>query len=279
MGIDPAAVRFRLSASQISPICDGLDHIARGSVNYREGNRHLCCYPFRTFPPPPGFDRGRYNSDFMKQVLELGRKLRPKSKRGGRVQMNAIDLRAAIFAVRVSKDWWRSQRITLRKVSAETKRRYEIDGESLSRLKEKSQRIIRTLERHLKRANARLLSFMERPSFDAYMKLWRAHVRWMRIHLVYFKPLTARPLSSRRRCQVIIDELQKLAEVSISEEGYQLPKPIELRRVIRLFASYSRRGRLGFFDIRQTLTGSSFAKTYLVEFILDRLKLTEIPEK
>ena len=78
------------------------------------------------------------------------------------MRMNTIEIRAAILAIRVNVDWWRGQQRHWRKSSKETKRRFELDREGLHKLKKKAQQTIRSLERHLKCANGRLLAEVDR---------------------------------------------------------------------------------------------------------------------
>ena len=102
MSPDPNAVRFRLYAPQMSIIWPGLDLIVKESSLYRNSKSRRFCYPFRLYPPPPGFDRGEYGSSFMKDIIELWRRLTPKAKTGGRVHMDAVEIRTAILAIRVN---------------------------------------------------------------------------------------------------------------------------------------------------------------------------------
>jgi hypothetical protein len=91
----------------MSYIWPGLDLIAKGYSLHRAGKNSRFCYPFRLDPPSPGFSRGEYNADLMSHLIELRNRLRPKANAGGRVQMDAIEIRAAVLAIRVNLDWWR----------------------------------------------------------------------------------------------------------------------------------------------------------------------------
>jgi hypothetical protein len=105
------------------------------------------------------------------------------------------------------------------------------------------------------------------------MAAWLAHVRWVRLHLVYFRPLKPIICRSKALYQVILDELQDMARVAIPEEGYQLPSDQDLRRVMRLFAVSSRRGRRGLYDLQFILKHKNDmnAKAELAEFVIKRL--------
>jgi hypothetical protein len=91
----------------MSVIWPGLDlliklYVARqtkGGIRYE--------YPFRIYPPPSDFDRGTFSQEMMDKVSALWKRLRPKSKTGGRVQMDTVEIRPAIFAVRAYEDYLR----------------------------------------------------------------------------------------------------------------------------------------------------------------------------
>jgi hypothetical protein len=280
MSSDPIAVPFRLSKSQMSVIWPGLDRIVNGYSRYRNPKLYQHSFPFKIRPPAPGFDRGTRSDDFMDQIVELWKRLRPKARAGGRVRMDAIEIRAAVLAIRVNLDWWRVQRHMARNYAERAKLVLAVDPSTISKRERKAKQTIRSLERHLKRANYRLLAEVERQSYHAYMAKWRAHVRWIRLHLVYFKPFRPFRLRSKKFYQEILIELEKIARVAIAEEGYEQPSAAELRRVMRLFTFSSRRGRQGKIDILYMLQNerSNLTKMNLAKFILDRLELKPVPE-
>ena len=107
-------------------------------------------------------------------------------------------------------------------------------------------------------------------------KEWQSHLRWMRFHLAYFKPVPVRR-NVRIRNQNVIDRLMTMAEEAIRYEGYDLPDPRELRRVMRLFARYSRRGRIRIFHLQYILEHSQLRATqgFLFEFVEKRNNLQE----
>jgi hypothetical protein len=195
----------------MSLIWPGLDHIAKGYSAYQKAKVTPFSYPFRIYPPPASFDRGTFSKDLMDRVLDLWSRMRPKLQKGARLQMNTIEIRAAILAIRVNVDWWRDQQRHWRKLSKETERGFELDRKGLHKLKVRKQRTIRSLERHLKRANSRLLAEVGRQEYDGYMNMWRAHVRWIRLRLVYFKPWKIGSWPSKTRYQVILNELERIA--------------------------------------------------------------------
>jgi hypothetical protein len=211
-------------------------------------------------------------------VIRLWRKMRPKRTSGGRVKLDLLEIRAAVFAVRVTLGIWRTRTTAIRRKAvqyrallksggvidkglAEGFRQLNISSERFSimreeaaaarnnELKQYSKRhrrharsTILSLERHMKRANRLLLGSVSRAEYDALTKAWREHLRWMRLHLVYFKPLQP-ILRPKRRQQNILDVLSEMAIRGLKNEGYAPPEAREFRRVLRLFVHSSNRGR------------------------------------
>jgi hypothetical protein len=208
---DPAAIRFRLTAAQMSVIWPGLDIIVMEHVSRREKKRSQYAYPFRLYPFPRGSDIGTDDTPSMNQIIALWKALRTKSAVGGRVQMNAVPVRTAIFAVRVNLGLWRHRKHDGRRWNPETKKRLGVDGESLKQLRIKSQRVLTSLERHMKRANRHLLSLVPPEDYAVLMDAWKKHLRWMRLPLVYFTPLPPVIQDKKYRHQLILDKLGEMA--------------------------------------------------------------------
>jgi hypothetical protein len=272
-------IRFRLSAAQMSVIWPGLDLLFKSYAarQHKGGIRYE--YPFRVYPPPGGFDRGKFDQNVMDKILDLWKRLRPKAKAGGRVKMDAIEIRAAIFAIRANIDSVRKRRYDLRRADTETRARFMIDDESFDQLKVRSQRVISSLERRMKQANRVLLKLVTREQHTALMNVWKAHLRWMRLHIAYFKPLPKIIRGRRIRQQREIDELMEMALRGLQKEGYVPPDVKELRRMVRLYVRSARRGREGDWTPRFLLGGSRNISYcwYLAQFILRRLELKELP--
>jgi hypothetical protein len=97
----------------------------------------------------------------------------------------------------------------------------------------------------------------------------------MRFRLIYFKPF--RPLGAgyRKRQQEAIGRLVRMAKQAILAERSKFPDESELRRVIRQFIRYSRRGRQGTKHHRYMLrhSESPFAQAALLQFIERRINL------
>jgi hypothetical protein len=275
MDIESGRIRFRLSGRQVSLIWDGLNKVVTSDFTWRKQKRGTYSYPLDVYPPPPGFDRGTRSKELMALVVGLWQSLRPKISKGGRVQMNAFEIRIAIFALRANIGWHRHWKHKLRASDAETKQRWKIDPESLKRLRSRTRRVIHSLERYLKRANRRMLLSIDKADFSALLGVWRAHLRWMRVHIAYFP--APRPLMKGRKAmsQRILDEMVAIAERGLRDKGYQAPDPEDLRKLMRLYAAYSRRGRIGSFSVPVLM---QFKKSLscawqLAAFVLQRRKL------
>ena len=271
-------IRLRLSAIQMSVIWPGLDLLAKSYVAKRDTKHTLYESPFRIYPPPRGFDRGIFQPQIMNQIVDLRKRLRAKARVGGRVQMDAIEIRAAIYSVRVNLSYWRRERYVRRGWSYELKRRYELDAESLDLLKIRSQRVIRSLERYMKRANRSLLKSATRDGYAAIMFDWKGHLRWMHLHIAYFKPLPPVIRSRKLRHQKILESLMVLADRGLQNEGFEPPKWRELRKMMRLYVRSDRRCREGFTTrFLMENFGRLYAASYLARFVLRRLTLKELP--
>jgi hypothetical protein len=104
----------------MSVIWPGLELIIEADVSRRGKKTSGYAYPFRLYQPPQGFDRDVYSAAMMDQISALRNALQPKSAGGGRVQMNATQVRAAILSVRINLDWWRLQKHRRRRWEQET---------------------------------------------------------------------------------------------------------------------------------------------------------------
>jgi hypothetical protein len=215
----------------MSVIWPGLEFIIEADVSRRGKKTFGYAYPFRLYQPPQGFNRGVYSAAMMDQISALRNALQPKSAGGGRVQMNATQVRAAIFSICVNLDMGRRRKHDGRRWEPEVKVRWGIDEHTLRELRAKSQRVIRTLERHLKRANRRLRAAVTHNEYEALLKAWRMHLRWMRLHLVYFRPLPPVVKGRKRRQQLILDNLMVMAEQGLRHMGFQAPDAKDLRKI------------------------------------------------
>ena len=281
MSSNKAAINIRLSAAQVSVIWPGLAFIASAYLIRRSGRSVEYEYPFRVQPPPQGFDHGVCDATLMEQLLDLRSRLKPQAKTGGRVQMDAIDLRIAILAIRVSLDRWRMEAHDRRRRDPETKEWLCLDRASGQKLKMKSQRVILSLERHMKRANRLLLKVVHSDQYSELTKRWKALLRWIRLHLAYFTPFRPSRRFLRKLQRGFIDYLVKVAEEGLRYQAYEIPDAGEMRRMMRMYARYARRGNGSSFDFEQLLhkRANLDTKCSLADFAILRLNLKELPTR
>jgi hypothetical protein len=263
----------------MSMIWPGLDFLIKAYVTHRERKTPQFGYPFALHPPPPAFNRGRFDPGMMDQVVALWKQLRGRSTIGGRIRLNAVEIRAAIFAVRVNLGLRRVRRNAARRKNwnPATRERMEVDQRSIDLLRRRSKRTIASLERHMKRANRSLRRYTTAEEYKALVDVWQQHVRWMRLHLAYFKPLPSIGRSKTRH-KLNLDILAGMAVSGLRNEGYEPPEKAELRRIMRLFAASARRGRESVYTVPEMLRHQKNFnhKRYLARFIIDRSNLRRL---
>ncbi|WP_348261358.1 hypothetical protein P8935_16330 [Telmatobacter sp. DSM 110680] len=280
-------MKVRFTKAQINILKNALGQI-NGSyrVHVREG-RSAFSYPFRIFPPlhsyPPirGFKDGTFNQQFMDKLLELGKGLNANTRNSASVRMDTFQIRAAVFAIRAYIDFVRHLRYQLRlKKHEEDRMSLHVDDQSFAQLKAKSKRVIHSLERHMKRANRALMTAVDKEHYTAQTVVWKAHLRWMQLHISYHKPWGEPNHHLRKQRQRNIDDLVTMAKRGIRNEGYRPADEDELRRLMRLYAKYARDGRQGRWTVPFLLANrADISRTYhLAHFVLDRLKLKELPK-
>ena len=292
----------------MSVIWPGLDFIIKSEVVRKKAGESHYCYPFRTYPPPSGFDEGTRHPAMMNVVTRLWKMLRGKHERGGRVRLSSLEIRCAIFAIRVTGSVGRMRARDLRKKIAEEKALLkELHGEMDAHLRSKlaainiseerflelrreaalkreeevrqlqerndlhGRRTIDSLIRQMKRANRLLLSSVGRPEYESLVRRWQQHVRWMRVHLVHLQPLPPIVRPKRRR-QQILDILTEMAIRGLKNGGLAPPEPRELRRVLRLYVRSSNRCREGAYSLHWILMNpSNFDYTFfLAQWVISR---------
>jgi hypothetical protein len=271
------AVRLRLSPAQTAILAPGIEMITRSYKDrLRTGSSRLS-YPFRIFPAR-GFNRGAFNQLFMDNFLDLGERLRTKTKNRKSVRMDTFQLRASVFAIRAYIDFVRRLRRQYRRTGLEGKARMHIDDKSFTQLKAKSQPVIHSLERHMKRANRALMTAVGRKAYAARTAAWKAHLLWMRLHVAYCKPWAKPNKNLRKQQQQAINDLVQMAKRGLHNAGYDPPEEKDLRHLIRLYAKYARGGRQGHWTVRFMLANkASFTSThYLAQFVIQRSKLKEM---
>jgi len=214
----------------------------------------------------------------MEKTLALREISKTKSQKSRWVKMDTFQLRAAIFAIRANVEYVRLLRRQQKRMPPEDKVRLRIDDKSIAQLKAKSHRVVRSLERHMKRADRTLIAAIGKEEYSALTIAWKAHLRWMRLHIAYCKPWGKPILGLRKRQQQSLDGLMEMAKRGLRNSGYQPPEDKELRRIIRLYARYARDGRQGNWTIRFLLDKKTdFNRTWhLAHFVIDRSKPKEL---
>ncbi len=280
MDPDPTAVKMRLSKTQMSVIWPGLNFLVLALLSREKVGTCEFAYPFRVCPLPRGFDDGTYRPAMMDRIRALRTRMKPIATTGGRVEMNDIDIRAAIYAARVNLQLLRRHVHDARRKDAKTKKTLGLDRAAIKKRKQQTGPVIKSLERYLKRATRSSLKITSRSEFAQMSKEWRSHLLWMKFHLAYFKQVIGvkRPGVVRR---IVIDQLTVIAEKAIRYEGFEIPDSRELRQIIRLYVRYSRRGRIGTFHFRYMLQNGQRreAQEFLFEFVKKRIKLKENKKK
>jgi hypothetical protein len=233
----------------MSVIWPGLEILIKSYVCHRDKKPVEYRYPFRLHPPDPAFNRGTYNGDLMERVLALYSHLHPKTEVGGRVRLDAVQVRAAIFAVRVTLAFARKKKHDWRRYTPRTKIVLGVDQKSLQTTQRRGGRAIASLERYMKRANRQLRSSTDDDAYRLLAAAWQQHLRWVRLHLVYFKPLPPIFRGKKGRYQDVIDELVEIALRGLRNKSVEPPELRELRRLMRMFAHSARRGREGYHSI------------------------------
>ena len=272
------AVRLRLSAAQIKVLAPGISLLVSSHEVRQKSGTSPFSYPFRIFPPHRAFDRGTFNQSCMDKTLSLQEIVKTHSKNGRWARLDTIDLRAAIFAIRAYIDFVRFQRRQHRRKAREFRGSVPIDDRSLALLKAKSRRMILSLERHMKRANRASMKAIGKKGHDALVDSWKAHLRWMRLRIAYFKPLGQPVHGLRKRQQKDLDDLMQMAKRGLRNARYHQPSDKDLRRVMRLYARSSRQGRQGKLTVHSLVENKQrFDNTYhLAHFVIDHLKLKEL---
>jgi len=273
MGIELATIKLRLTMDQVSVIWPGLDYIVNQYLTWQGVGDSLTCYPLRIQPPPPGFDSGTFSARMMESIRNLWVKIKPIRTGGGELWLGEFELRAAAFAARTS--------MKVSRRATQQVRKSGINADSTFTLKNQQRRkdrVIKSLEVHMKRSKRRFRAAAGISELTLQSKEWQSHLRWIQLHLTYFKPYRPLNPSLEQVRRQWVDVLVQMAETSILNQNYELPDRAKLRAVIRQFLRYSRRGRSGSDSNHVYLLNNvqvRAAQWKLLEFVQERLLLKE----
>jgi hypothetical protein len=251
----------RFNPVQRGLIWPGLNRIVLGYMTFRETG-WADTYPFQVHPlatvPKPGFSPGTFKVELMQMITDLWSRIKPARGRRIRLQLNFFQLSACILAVRIGHDY---ERLRLkRKISVERKRAMR--------------RVIASLERELKRARRTYASEMGEDAYKCMRETWFEHLRWIRMHLVYFRPVGV-TTQLRKVHKMIIDYGYERARAGLFARDLQPPEPCDLRRLVRLAIRYIRRGRIRLF-MQNLMNNHTFAAEFFANFIEARRQLRPV---
>jgi len=271
-----STVSVGLSKAQIAVLKPALQQLVRSYSKHLKGASPFA-YPFRMYPPSRGFDRGTFNESMMQRILNLERTLKTNGASRLQLQLDTFELRGVAFGIRTYVDFVRFY-IRQQRTVYGLRPKQRIRTEYVAELRANSVPVIHAVERHMKRANRALLQFAGREQYDGLMATWKAHLRWMRLHISHYKPLGKRAHGPRKRQQRDLDELMEMAKLAVRSEGHRAPRRIELRKLIRLYARYSRAGRPGYWSVRSLLENRNEyrAQWTLAQFVIDRCNSKEL---
>lgn len=213
----------------------------------------------------------------MSRTVALCALLKPKRFSGGILELDSFQLRAAAFSARVTLKLQRFIRDNkgVRRYSLEAQRDQGYDRASIKRLKLKVGRLIKLLEREMKRAARRSAAAGAGNAFEVLSEEWRAHLRWMQVHLAYFTPY--RPGSGIGRLQrKRIDRLVAMVN-AIAIAGSVAPNEKLLRKTIRGFVHECHLGRVGYHDFLYMLRNelSPTIQAELFEYVASKMQLED----
>jgi hypothetical protein len=247
--LDSSAVKIRLTRDQTSILWPGLNYIVCQFLNWKNTGTALTSYPFRIWPLPLGFDSGTFSQPMMDRMQKLWAKIQPIRTTGGKLSLDELELRAAIFSARTGVKLERYQiRKARKKKQRGPNRGLATAKRALKKHKAHKEAVVEFLETVLKRANRRLKAVIGPEEFKALSTEWQSHLLWMKYRLTYFKPDLPLPQSGwsiRKVHRSWVDTLVKMVTKAIVEMEYQPPEPAKLREVMYRYLTYSLRGRMG----------------------------------
>jgi hypothetical protein len=255
-----SAVGVRFNPRQRRMIVNGLHQMVVAYLTFKDTGSAYG-FPFRVvhpmaLPRQPWEGPGTFNGEFMQMILELWSQLKGACHKRTRAKLHFIQLSACILGLRIQMDF---ERVMVRK-------KHSIDDKRATR------RVIRALERQLKRARRSYAAEAGEAEYQQMRTRWFSHLRWVRMNLVHFRRF--RPKTQIRRVhKMIVDHCCDL--VSRTLRIRDLEPPADVRKLVRLALRYVRRGRYEFTE-RYLMSSPGFAAEFLIDFIEERRELVPV---
>ncbi|HEX4007256.1 MAG TPA: hypothetical protein VHX60_13855 [Acidobacteriaceae bacterium] len=277
MTSDPTAIDVRFTRNQAAIIWPGLNFIVNAHLTRITEGRAVTSYPFYLFPLPPTADLGIWSQRLMQSIVDLLVEFKPRARSGGRFQMSILQLWIIAYAARLGIKLFRKDIKIPHNCPKRDSRRWKRQQAAYSKLKLDTRGLITSLERLMKRASRHFLKLRARSDFTALGVEWRGHLRWMKLNLTYLDPQKLLKRGSHKGQRLVIDEFVALASEAILIKGYGLPESRALRRVMRMYKRYWRRGRRP--EIKTSLfrmgLNSRSLREAIFSFVSARLQLRE----
>lgn len=209
-------IGVRMTPIQLRVIWPGLNALVNSWLTHQETGSSIYSYNFRVHPlenrPRPGQNPGTFGQPIMLAILELWKKFKGKDGKRLRLRMTFVDLSACIFAVRIAREYERL--VQDKKHKIRENREVKI--------------VIASLERLLKRARRAYAADAGESAYKEMRAGWFAHLRWMRMHLVYFRPQRVKT-QQRKLERMIVDQACESAKAGILKRHYEPPAEKYLR--------------------------------------------------
>ena len=200
-------------------------------------------------------DKGTYDQRFMDGILALRSRL-ASAKGGVRLRIaSAYEVAALIVAARVAL-----------KRHQHGHHRLDID-----RIDWRTERLLRRLETVRKRAKRAEIKRSGQDNYRQTASEWRSFVRWLRLHFLDCRCSRKRRLTPARHRRATIDRLAAWTRAELIDRQEPLPPERELRRLVRLFLRYVRRGRRGW-GVRHLMNNQVFAASQIATFVQIRME-------
>lgn len=201
-------------------------------------------------------DKGTYNQGFMDGILALHARL-ALAKAGVRLQVTSTYQVAALML---------AARVALRR---HNHGHHQLD---IGRIAQRTKRLLRRLETVRKRVKRGKITRSGLDSYRQSASEWRSFIRWIRLHFLDCPCLlTRRLLTPTRHRRAIVNQLVGWTRDELIDRQEPLPPEPELRRLVRLFLRYVRRGRRGW-GVPHLMDNQVFAASQIATFIQIRVE-------